>query len=586
MWKSTWILLTAAVCGAELEIGKTPHPRLWFPQTAEVAIRQRLARDPLAAKLNEISLQEAERVLKAPVCRHEIPDGKRLLQQSRMALHRVMHSAWAWRMTGEEKFRLRTIAELDAACAFKDWNPPHFLDTAEMAVAVATGYDWIYQTLTPEQQTRYSRAIIDKALKPAAEGYQKKAWWTQPQNNWAQVCGGGIALAAAAVAELEPQMAETFMADGGELIKQCGMFYSPDGMYPEGPGYWHYGTNYHVMFLAASGTLGHPVFDDPVMEMAGNSIMHLTSPIRLNFNFADANAIRETPTPAQCWLAAHYKNEAQAQHVRSLFSRAIEEDGTRMMIDRCFPLSILWLPAAARSSAPPLSAFFRGQQPVATFRTGWDAKDSHLAVKGGTPAASHGQMDVGSFVFDAHGSRWIHDLGSDDYNLPGYFDFGRQRWNYYRLQNRSHNTLEIAGKLQNPKSKPCPIVTPSRNGSLHEASFDLTDAYQESAGKIIRRVVFDVRSGKAAIEDEITQPAGVILWRALTDASAEVRDDLVILKKNDQKITLRDANRSGKWKLESVAPPNQREKQNQGFTAVVLEIPEADLVKVRVEIHP
>jgi hypothetical protein len=44
-------------------------------------------------------------------------------------------------MGGGEKFRLRTIAELEAACALKDWNPSHFLDTAEMASAVATGYD-------------------------------------------------------------------------------------------------------------------------------------------------------------------------------------------------------------------------------------------------------------------------------------------------------------------------------------------------------------------------------------------------------------------------------------------------------------
>ena len=34
--------------------------------------------------------------------------------------------------------RLRArIRELDAACALKDWNPSHFLDTAEMSTAVA-----------------------------------------------------------------------------------------------------------------------------------------------------------------------------------------------------------------------------------------------------------------------------------------------------------------------------------------------------------------------------------------------------------------------------------------------------------------
>jgi hypothetical protein len=320
------------------------------------------------------------------------------------------------------------------------------------------------------------------------------------------------------------------------------------------------------------------------MEMAGDSIMHLTSPTRLGFNFADANASRETPSPAQCWLAAHYRNEAQSQHVRNLLARAIDEDGGRFRGDRFFPLSILWLPAAVGPVTPEVSAFFKGEQAVAAFRTGWDPGDTYLAIKGGRPAASHGHMDVGSFIFDAHGHRWIHDLGSENYNLPGYF--GANRWTYHRLQNRTHNTLEIAGKLQNPKARPCPLIASSRAGDQHEAAFDLTDAYQDSAGKIIRRAVFDIRSGKTVIEDEITAPEGVILWRAFTDADAGIHGNDVVLSKGGSRITLRDANRIGKWKLESAAPPTAREKQNEGITAVVLEVPQADRVGIRVEIHP
>lgn len=47
----------------------------------------------------------------------------------------------------------------------KDWNPSHFFDVAEIAAAVATGYDWLYQTLTPERRTMCEQAIIEKALK-------------------------------------------------------------------------------------------------------------------------------------------------------------------------------------------------------------------------------------------------------------------------------------------------------------------------------------------------------------------------------------------------------------------------------------
>jgi hypothetical protein len=66
------------------------------------------------------------------------------------------------------------------------------------------------------------------------------------------------------------------------------------------------------------------------------------------------------------------------------------------------PLTLLWLPPAPPARlAPALAAAFRGEQAVANFRTGLDPQDAFIAIKGGTPAASHGHMDVGSFVYDA-----------------------------------------------------------------------------------------------------------------------------------------------------------------------------------------
>ena len=100
------------------------------------------------------------------------------------------------------------------------------------------------------------RAIIEKALKPAKTLYDTGGWWTKPRNNWSQVCGSGIALAAAAVAGHDDGLSEDLFSRGLKLVESCAKFYRPDGMYPEGPGYWHYGTNYHVMLLAACGPLG------------------------------------------------------------------------------------------------------------------------------------------------------------------------------------------------------------------------------------------------------------------------------------------------------------------------------------------
>lgn len=284
MLKLSALWLAVLLIPATADLSRKPHARLWFPQSAETTLRERIAIDPLAAKLHAAAISEAEKILEQRTCRYEIPDGKRLLFESRRALHNIMHTSWAWRLGGEEKYRLRAIAELDAACALKDWNPSHFLDVAEMATAVATGYDWLYPSLTPAQRQTYSQALIEKALKPAKQIYDSNGWWSRPHNNWAQVCGAGIAIAAAAVAENEPELTRALFEAGRELIQRCGQFYQPDGMYFEGPAYWHYGSNYHVMFLAAAAALDEASADDPILRLAGDSIMHLTSPTRLNYN--------------------------------------------------------------------------------------------------------------------------------------------------------------------------------------------------------------------------------------------------------------------------------------------------------------
>lgn len=583
MWKSCALLLAIA-SSAVAALDALPHPRLWVTKSDETAIREKLSKDPLAARLHQAVLDEADRILTRRTCRYEIPDGKRLLHESRLALHQISHAAWAWRFTGRDEHRRRVIAELDAACALKDWNPSHFLDTAEMATAVALGYDWLHDTLSETQRQTYRRALIDKALQPAAAVYRKNNWWSRPGNNWSQVCGAGISLAAAALAGHDDGLTAELFPKGLALVEACSKFYQPDGMYPEGPAYWHYGTNYHVLMLAACKPLGVSFRDDPVLRKAGLAMMHLTGPTRLGFNFADGGAGRETPSPAQGWIASHYRDAEQARHVRALLVRAMDEGGKKFKTDRYGPLGIAWLPADPGPGPQPQAAVFRGEQAVALFRSGWYPSAAWLGIKGGTAAASHGHMDAGVFVFDAAGERWFHDLGAENYNLPGYF--GGKRWDYYRLQNRSHNTLEIGGMLQNPKASPCPVVESKVTGPTYSARFDLGDAYKGSAAKVIRGAAFDAKTGVTRIEDEITAPKGDVIWRAFIDAKAEIRGSEVILTKNGKALTVRRVSPAGTWSVAPAKPPTPEENPNKGFQALTLTVPAAESVGIAVEIRP
>ena len=565
------------------QFAERAHPRLWMDEAHQRQVELRIQRDPLAKAMQQAILREADEILRRRTTEHVIHDGRRLLRESRLALHQILHCAWAWRFTGERKYLERGMHELEAACAMKDWNPSHFLDTAEMALAVALGYDWFHPALTPDQKRMCETSIRDKALRPARKLIDTNIWWNEARNNWAQVCGSGIGLAAIAVQIAGDELSSGLIRDCSDLLSRCNHFYQPDGLYPEGPGYWHYGTNYHVMFAAAVAALGDEAPIPDRLEQSGTCMIHLHGPTRIPFNFSDGKAQVSGKSPAQAWIASHFDNAAQSRDCRQVIARCLDPEDQTLSF-RSSPLSLLWLPEKVESAEPlALHAVLRGEQSAAIFRTSWDNRAIWLAIKGGTPLGGHGHMDVGSFCYDAHGMRWIHDLGGDNYNMPGYFR--EERFTYYRLQNRSHNTLEINGGLQDADCKPCPI-TDSSTERKPFVILDLSKAYADDAKRVIRRADFNPRTGVTRIRDDITLPEGEVIWRVITDAECEIDGDQVTLRKQGKSIRLQRHGEVGTWSVTEAKPPLEIENDNRDYRDLRLTLPAADSLTIEVEITP
>ena len=556
-------LLLALLAGTALAHAD-PHPRLLFPPSMEAELKERIATDDLAARLQERCVKKAEAVIGERTCRHEIADGKRLLPESRRALDQVMYTAWAWRTTGEERFKERTIRELDAACAMEDWNPSHFLDVAEMATAVAVGYDWLYPALTPEQRQRYEDSLLAKGLREVGKRHAKTGWWLGATNNWTQVCACGMGLAAEAVRERDPELCAGIIEHAKELTEKCSKFYAPDGAYPEGPSYWHYGTNFEVLLIAARQALGQPVEVSPLLRKSGDFMIQIHGPSGQTFNYADAGPGKEVISPARSWIAKYFKDAGQTRYVRERLEQGLENGIGNF---RTFPMHLLWLPsepqADAKNPGPPLQAFFGGEQALAFMRTGWGKDAAWLAIKGGTGAASHGHMDAGSFVYEAGGVRWFHDLGGDEYNMPGYF--GAKRWTYLRLNNFSHNTLVIDGKLQAAPKEGCSIA-----GKAGEpVVIDLSRAYAGQAGSVLRKVSFEPKDGSVTLRDELEKPVGPVRWAAVTKAAVKIDGRRVILEEAGKRLVMEMVSpQDAAWEEYSLKPKTEQEEQNEGYRMI------------------
>jgi hypothetical protein len=423
------------------------------------------------------------------------------------------------------------------------------------------------------------------------------------RTNWAQVCAGGIAGAAAAVAETTADLEAGPFHECLRIVERCGDFYQPDGGYPEGPTYWDYGTTYHVLALAVAEGLGVAV-DVPAELVASAAWMaHVRGPTDLLFNFADAPAIRDRFFAARGWLVSRTAAEdgaALAADLRAGILRQAAELRKNGGNHRFFPLHLAWLPPApARPTEPPRAAVFRGEQPVAAFRSAWnDSEAVFVAIKGGMPQTSHGHMDVGTFVLDALGRRWIHDLGGDNYNLPGYF--GPRRFDLYRLNARSHAVPVIGGRLPAEACASCPIVaaeTVPEPGQPFTARIDLTPAYRTASGALAQAVEREVSlapdGGHVRIRDTFAEPVGEIRWQAVISAAAEIDGPRAVLRDAGTELAVEariepadPAGHHGRWRLEPARPATAAENPNAGFQVLFLTCPPAARAVVEVTFTP
>jgi len=462
--------------------------------------------------------------------------GPRLLSKSRTCLHRVTTLALAYYLTGRSDFAERAKQEMLAAAAFPDWNPSHFLDVAEMTNALALGYDWLYYMLDDSSRLKIEHAIYEYGIKPGLEAYAKPAWWVKDEFNWNQVCNGGLTIGALAIADRYPIECNTILNHAIKGLPYALASYAPDGGWAEGPGYWSYATRYTVFMLEALKTALGTDFDltsAPGLDKAGLFPIHATGPTNLSFNYADARP-NTGPMSSLFWLAEEYGLPLCALEQRKRLEREIFEQRGHPS-----PFDILWYQSEPiqYELAPP-SAYYSGIQ-VVFMRSEWnDPNAFFIGCKGGDNQANHAHLDLGTFVFDALGVRWIADLGSDNYNLPDYWNAkeGGTRWTYFRLGSKSHNTLTLNDDLQRAIAK-APVIEHQVQGPFQYARIDLSQAYHPHALKAERGLAL-LNEEQFLIQDEITwkDSTNEFLWHVMTDADIDLLGSSARLRKEGRTL--------------------------------------------------
>ncbi len=565
--------------------GKHVHPRLLATREDLKGLAESTSKDPLKKAIAEAIVGQAAALEDAEPVERKL-QGKRLLSVSRRCAQRVLTLVTAYHLTGDKKYAARAQKEMLAAARFSDWNPAHFLDVGEMTFALAIGYDWLYDQLDEPSRQEIRAAIVEKGLKVPFE--TKFNAWVRSKNNWGQVCHGGLTAGALAVMDEEPELASRTIESALKNVPLSMAAYSPHGSYPEGPGYWSYGTSYNVILVAClESALGKDfgLTSAPGFSETGAYPALVCGPSGLFFNYADGAAGR-SPEAVRLWFAARFERPDWLVGEKELWTKQLGGPGS-LTLERSkllTPLALVWMKdsAAAGPVKLPLHWSPGGSVPISIHRSSWtDPRATFVGVKAGVHTANHRHLDAGTFVLDSDGVRWATDLGAEGYygiesrNMKLWAQGeGSDRWTIFRLGSFSHNTLVIDDKLQ-VAGGDSSIVEFSDDAARPYSIVDMSGAYERQA-KSVRRGVTLLPNREVLIQDELSglRPGSRVRWGMVTTGTpVELGRNTVVLKQGNEKLVLTiHGVKNANWhEIDTAKPRHEWDSPNPGTRMVVFE---------------
>jgi len=233
-----------------------------------------------------------------------------------------------------------------------------------------------------------------------------------------------------------------------------------------------------------------------------------------------------------------------------------------------------------------------------SMRSSWSDENAlYVGIKAGTLVnhQTHNDLDCGTFVIDALGTRWAGELGDADYNSPGYFSNDAQdsqRWMYYRKMTEGQNTLLIGAINQDVTAAPTmkaestnetqtggsTVYTPPSSSTGYFTT-DMTTAYF-NATSVQRGIRMINGRTQVLLQDEVTASAS-IQWRMHTNATVNASGTSATLTigDNTMDVSLLNAPSGATFttgdavRLPTDVTPPEPDQLNTGVTVLLITLP-------------
>ncbi len=486
----------------------SPHPRVVYGAGDRATIR-RAASDPETKAYAARYLGWAQTSLERPLPKYTTGPKARMGND---AVGRIISLGYGFYATDDRVYTDRIRKDVAAIVAFPEWRNEHFLDTAELAAAVSIGYSIASRHMTIDERARTRRALVDKALTPASCLWRQRHRQIASTDNWAVVTNAAMGMAALVVSDGHKAFAAAALSKS-LYYENRALAELSDGGTAEGSGYHNY-IGFYASTLTASmerafGSTGL----SSVRKVPGFAAWshHVTGPSGLSANFGDSDP--KGPKPQLAVWNGYSSNNRLGSWLGDQRLRA--NSGAN-------PLFLVW--RNGTGSPPrdrPIGRVFP-KSGLASLRSGLSSQSTWLAMKGGSNEASHSQLQLGSFVLEMSGQRFVSAYGLDNYSLPGYFS-PRQRATYFRNSTAAASTMSRRDENQTWSTKaPLRSLGQGSDGS-YSVRADLSDALRVPSA---RRTATLLPDESIRLVDEVSASSTTPLrWRLHTEAYVSVAGD-------------------------------------------------------------
>lgn len=528
------------------------HPRLFLSDAEFKDLKKQTKKITFLNALHTRMMDAANASLEKPMPVYKKDaSGRRILAVSRDVFLRIASMSYAYRFTGNKTYLVKVEEVINTVCDFDDWNPDHFLDPSEMSLGVSVGYDWLYRDLKESTKAKVRECLANYAMEEAVHGRAQHIF--KRAGNWNQVCNAGMTGAAIATYEYNPELSREVITRGIKSnLKAARDIYRANGAFPEGPGYWSYGTCYQAyLIMLWEGAFGTD-FGAGNMEGFSNTGWYeafCRSGDGHVFNYSDNSDILGIQ-PGLWYIAAKFNcpgilcdeiqflsTDKYSKEVRILVAMIGAYRLGNVKIER--PAERLYVS--------------KGTNDILIAKTGWDKDGLYLGLKGGRANLGHSHMDAGSFVFDAYGTRWASDYYRRNYTDMeiGFTSLGLKpeqrgfaqdsyRWYLFNQSPYTHNTMVINDHRHRADGYASIVEewdTPENIGG----KLDLSAVFAEDLAKAFRSASIKDNS-YLEIVDELEVPEGRpahIRWTLICINKPTVLEDGISFTKNGVTMVLR-----------------------------------------------